>query len=111
MRITLGELRRYIARKLVESGGGTPTRSEPYLSNPMSPATADREQLGSLADADIDTDDGEELPPHLREPTLDADDCWGPVPPTQEDPYVGQDPYVRDYGPLGSGVSGFNKLR
>lgn len=68
----------------------------------MSPATADREQIGTLADRDIDTEDGEDLPPHLREPAVDMDDCYGPVPPTAEEPYTQQDPFVRDFGVLPS---------
>lgn len=63
----------------------------------MSPATADREQLGRLTTGDGDE---EELAPHLRDQVLEPDECWGPVPPVNGDPYVGQDPYARDTSPL-----------
>lgn len=63
----------------------------------------DREQLGFLADKPIDTmDDPEGLPAHLRDPIEDPEDCFGPVPPTNNDPYVQQDPFVRDSSPLPS---------
>lgn len=69
--------------------------------NPMSPETADREQLGYLADRDTDSaGDDDELPTHLRDPQEDPEQCWGPVPPVQGDPYVQQDPFTRDTSPL-----------
>lgn len=71
----------------------------------MSPDINSREQLGSLKQQDIDTVDdhgNEDLPPHLREPVYDAEECFGPVPPTGEEPYTQQDPFVRDYSPLPS---------
>lgn len=67
----------------------------------MSPEMADREQLGSLANVDTDTvDDADALPSHLREPVESVEDCFGPVPPVQGGPYVGQDPFVRDWSVL-----------
>lgn len=101
MRITLRELRGYIRNAIVESGGGTPNKAQPYMGNAMSPGGADREQLGSLANVDTDTvDDQDELPSHLREPNVDFEDCYGPVPPVVPDPYVSQDPFTRDTSPL-----------
>ena len=100
MKISVKDLRRLIVR-LVEAGGGTTVpKQEPYIQNSLSPDINHREQLGSLADRDIDTEQDDELPPHLREPIYDEEECFGPVPPDAEDPYVGQDPFVRDYGPL-----------
>jgi len=45
-------------------------------------------------------DDPDELTPHLREPIYDEEDCWGPVPPTGNDPYALPDPYAKDTGVL-----------
>ena len=61
----------------------------------MAPSMSDREQIGRNSIKDMD--DPEELAPHLREPVYDEEDCWGPVPPTAENPHVGPDVYSKDY--------------
>ncbi len=101
MKITLGELRHLILRVLAEGGGGSATKPMFGGRNPLSPETADREALGYLADdpTDIQGDD-DDLPSHLRQPTEEPEDCFGPVPPVQGDPYVQQDPFARDTSPL-----------
>lgn len=71
-----------------------------YIQNAMSPDHSDREQLGWLADRPADVDPNDQLPTHLREPEEDAEDCYGPVPPVVGDPWIGQDPFVRDSSPL-----------
>ena len=106
MRITLRRLRQVIREALVrEWAGAPPTKAMfDYVNNPLSPDTSDREALGYLADhpADVDPNDDDELPSHLRDPMEDPEDCWGPVPPVTPDPYVQQDPFVRDSSPLPS---------
>jgi hypothetical protein len=69
-----------------------------YIGNPLSPSTDDREALGYLADGGPDDED--ELSLHLNEPVEDPENCYGPVPPTNGDPYVMQDPLTRDTSPL-----------
>ena len=61
----------------------------------MSPSMADREQIGRNSIKDID--DPDEVAPHLRDPLYDDEDCWGPVPPTAENPYAMPDVYNKDY--------------
>lgn len=101
MRITVGYLRSLIREALfLEAGGAPATKPRPYVRNAMSPASADREQLGRNSAKDIDDGDEDELAPHLRDQTENPEDCYGPVPPTQGDPYVNQDMYVRDSSPL-----------
>lgn len=105
MKIRLGDLKQLVKTALVETGGGTPMRTEPFIGSAMSPSVASREQIGSLGDPeDIDTQDDSELPTHLREPLYDEEDCYGPVPPTAEDPFVQADPYAQDWGahPMGN---------
>lgn len=97
MRITVGQLRNIIRGVIRESGGGWPRKPQPYTRNAMSPDINDREAMGKLQ---FGTPEEDELPPHLREPTEDPEDCYGPVPPTAEEPYVSQDPYVRYSSPL-----------
>lgn len=101
MRIRLGQLRRLIREALaLEWAGAPPTRPMfDYIGNPLSPSTNDREQLGYLADPDVD-DDEDMMSGHLNEPQEDPEDCWGPVPPVNGDPYVQQDPFARDTSPL-----------
>lgn len=101
MKITIKELRQIINRALVEAGGGVPTKPMFGGKNPESPEAYDREQLGYLADqGGPETHADDILPPHLRNPTEDPEDCFGPVPPVQGDPYVMQDPFAVDTSPL-----------
>ena len=97
MKLTIRQLRSVIRQELVEWGGG-PTRP-PTLLSPASPDNASqREEIGSLGGELKDTDD--ELPPHLREPVYDEDECWGPVPPTAPDPTATMDPFNTDWSVL-----------
>lgn len=101
MKVSLRELRVIIRTCLCEAGGGG-VAFKPQPFDAPSPDVASREQIGSLKQHDIDTEEEDELPPHLREPEVDEKDCWGPVPPTGELPYTQQDPLVRDSSPLPS---------
>lgn len=93
--MTLGELRLLVLEAIMEAGGGN--ASYPYIRDAVGPSMADREAIGHLADGGMD-DEEDELPPHLREPQEDPEDCFGPVPPTDEDnPYAISDPYASDY--------------
>lgn len=87
-----------------ESGGALPPRRMgDHINNSLSPAFNDREQLGQLAGDDPNAaDDEDALSPHLSEPAVTPEDCFGPVPPTAPDPYAQQDPFTRDVGPLPS---------
>lgn len=98
MKITLGQLRRVIREVFLEGAGGITLPRMPVIRNAMGPDFADREQLSLVSSKN--TDDEEEVAPHLREPIYDEEDTWGPVPPTGEDPYALPDPYVNDYGVL-----------
>lgn len=97
--MTMGQLRMTILRIMNEDNSfgvypGRPAR------NVLSPETNNREQLGTLAGQPIDTvGDEDDMPEHLRDPTVNPDDCYGPVPPDAEEPYVGQDPFTRDVAP------------
>lgn len=92
----MGTLRRW----LQEARAAGPYPGRPAARNVLAPDVNDREQLGTLAGDPIDTiDDPDGLPDHLREPTVDRDDCFGPVPPDAEKPYVSVDPYATDVAP------------
>ena len=39
----------------------------------------------------------EEISSHLMEPEADMEDCYGPVPPTTDEPGVYTDPFTQDY--------------
>lgn len=96
----LGDLRRVVRIELHEAGGAA-RLGKPDIRNAMAPTTADREAIGSLGDRQkVGDDDDMDLPPHLREPELTPEECFGPVPPTGNDPYAIQDPYVRGASPL-----------
>jgi hypothetical protein len=102
MRIRLGTLRRYLREVMlseVGANGGFP--GQPVGRNVLSPDINAREQLGAISAKAMDTvSDPDGLPDHLREPQESPEDCFGPVPPTAEDPGVYQDPLVRDSSPL-----------
>lgn len=98
MKITIRDLRAMIRGLIRESGGGTTLPHMPRVRDSIGPDFSDREQLGRISTKDADKED--ELPPHLREPVHSEEDCWGPVPPTSENPYSLPDPYTKDYGVL-----------
>lgn len=79
-----------------EAVGARPTPAGKFVRDAVSPERADREQLKNLGR----TENEDELASHLVDPEVDPEDCWGPVPPLVGDPYVGQDPFVRDSSPL-----------
>ena len=94
----LGRLRQLIKLALDEGGGGWASPPQPAGRHNMSPEVNNREaiqvmKVGNMQDVD-------ELPPHLRDPYEDPEDCFGPVPPNAEEPGVHQDPFVRDSSPL-----------
>lgn len=95
MRIRMSELRKIIRRSLQEIGGATSTQPRPMDRNPMGPSMSDREQIGRISIKD--KEDPNEVAPHLRDPLYDEEDCWGPVPPTAENPYALPDIYTKDY--------------
>lgn len=101
MRVRLGTLRAYLRE--VGANGAFP--GQPVARNPLSPDVNSREQLGDISAKTIDTvGDEDGLPEHLREPQVDPADCFGPVPPDAEPPFVSQDPFVRDSSPKPSGA-------
>lgn len=102
LRLTIGQLKRLVREAVaLEWAGAPPTKPMfDYVNNPLSPDTSDREQLGYLADNPSDVDPDDELPDHLKNPVEEPEDCYGPVPPVQGDPYVQQDPFARDTSPL-----------
>jgi hypothetical protein len=75
------------------------------MRNALSPDINSREQLGAISAKAIDTvDDLDGLPDHLLEPDVTPEECYGPVPPDSEPPYVGQDPFARDTSPNPTGT-------
>jgi len=73
----------------------------PVISDPLFPDPVDREQLGSLADAEP-MSRTQDMSSHLLEPEVDFEDCYGPVPPTDNVVRANQDPYTTDYSPAPS---------
>lgn len=101
MRMTMGRLRRMLVEALLsEEGANHSYPGQPQARNVLSPDVNNREQLGAISAKGLDTvDDPDQMPDHLTQPTVDPEDCYGPVPPDAEPPYVGQDPFVRDSAP------------
>jgi len=98
MKISIGELRRIIQNVIIEGAGGTTLPRMPMIRNSMGPDFADREQLSRIASKQAKDED--EISPHLLNPLNPEEECWGPVPPTGEDPYALPDPYTKDTGVL-----------
>lgn len=74
------------------------------MKNALSPDINSREQLGAISAKALDTaGDPDGLPDHLLEPTVNPEDCYGPVPPDAEPVYVGADPFTRDFAPKPTG--------
>lgn len=98
--MTMGQLRAVLLR---EVGANNSFPGQPYGRNVLSPDVNSREQLGAISAKAMDTvADPEGMPDHLSEPTVDPKDCYGPVPPDAEPPYVTSDPLVRDSSPMPS---------
>lgn len=95
MFLSVRRLRKIIREASAKYPGGP-------IRNALSPAMNNREQIGSLAgNTPMDTvQDEEGLPDHLLDPTLEPEDCYGPVPPDAEKPYLSQDPFARNTGVL-----------
>src|SRR5579885_129356 len=101
MRLTMGQLRKLLR----EVGANNSWPGQPYGRSVTSPDINSREQLGAISAKAIDTvADPDGLPDHLLEPQVDPEDCFGPVPPDAEPPYVGQDPFARDVSPNPTGT-------
>ena len=81
-----GLLRKYIREIIAEKLEGI------HISNVLSQDFSPREQIHSLAQSD-----DEEIASHLVEPEVDMKDCYGPVPPTEDEPGVFPDLYTKDY--------------
>jgi hypothetical protein len=60
----------------------------------------DMDLVGALTDFKKEDPTGEVVP-HLRDPFLEPEETFGPVPPTAEEPYTTiDDPLARDTSPL-----------
>ena len=88
MRIYLGELRTYIRAVIAETGGGVAIKPQP---RGTAPNTSNRTAIGHFGPPPPI-----ELPEHLRDEEITPEECFGPVPPEEEEPGVHADPYVRD---------------
>lgn len=67
----------------------------PHLSNVISTHLAQKDEIPYLGKKR--KKDEEEISAHLMEPEVDMDDCYGPVPPTTEEPGVFIDPYTKNW--------------
>lgn len=97
MKNSMTNLRNFIKEIILEISPG-------WSSAPISPfirkdTAIERETIGSLTHGEPDE---EATAPHLREPELTPEECWGPVPPISEEPGLYADPWVNDYSPLRS---------
>jgi hypothetical protein len=105
VRIRLGILKAYLREVVIlETGANSSWPGQPYGRNTLAPDVNSREQVGKLKSTPIDlVDDPDHMPDHLLEPQVAPEDCYGPVPPDAEKPYVGQDPFARDVSPNPTG--------
>lgn len=92
MKTTIKTLR-YLIRSLIHEAYASNVDG-PHISNVLSQHLADRDPIPNLGVRSKKDDD--EIAPHLMEPEVDMEDCYGPVPPVAEEPgvYPG---FARDY--------------
>ena len=91
-------------RRILREVGANGSWPGQPIKNALSPDINTREQLGAISAKAMDTvDDPDGLPDHLLEPDVTPEECYGPVPPDSEPPYVGQDPFTRDTSPKPTG--------
>lgn len=67
----------------------------PHLGNLISPHLTQRDEIPNLGMKRKKEED--EIAAHLMEPEVDMEDCYGPVPPTTEEPGVFIDPFTQDF--------------
>lgn len=97
--MSITNLRRLIRLYINEGAGAKSNKPISIGKVSQTPATASREELEDLTAFD----DADLLAPHLSEPQLSPEECWGPVPPQKKnDPGVHADPWVRDIYPVRS---------
>lgn len=97
--MSITNLRRLIRLYIHEGAGAKSNKPISIGKVSQTPATASREELEDLTAFD----DADLLAPHLSEPQLSPEECWGPVPPQKKnDPGVHSDPWVRDIYPVRS---------
>jgi hypothetical protein len=86
-------LRMYVRNLILEAYASNV--DGPHLGNLMSPHLTQRDEIPYLGKKRNKED--EEIADHLMEPNVDMEDCYGPVPPTTEEPGVYTDPFSQDY--------------
>lgn len=87
MIVRISELRGMIKIAILE-------RMSPPARNALSPGRSSREQIKSIGASNPDPD----LAPHLKQAEEDeGENVLGPVPPENGEPYIMQDPFVRDH--------------
>jgi len=93
MKSTLITLR-YLIRSLINEAYASNVDG-PHISNVLSQHLADRDPIPHLGVRSKKDDD--EIAAHLMEPEVNMEDCYGPVPPLQDEPGVFSDPFTKDY--------------
>lgn len=86
------QLRQYI-RLIIEAYASNV--DGPHLGNLISPHLTQRDEIPYAGIKRKREED--EIAPHLMEPEEDMEDCYGPVPPVNDDPGVYADPFTQDY--------------
>lgn len=100
MKITIARVRQIVLEEILrEVGGGFASPPQPVGRSPNNGSDINsREALGKLEFGEPDDD----ITAHLRDEYVTVEDDYGPVPPVAPEPYLMQDPLVRDISPVGS---------
>lgn len=98
MKLKLSQLKKIIREAILETmGNATTVPNTPVINNFMGLEFADREQLTKNSLKDKDDEDLDSTLSHFSEPMYDKEDCWGPVPPSEDNnPYMLLDPYTKN---------------
>lgn len=98
MKNSNSDLKNFIKEIILElAPGWSSAPIAPFMRKDTELERSDREAIGKLTHGEPDED---AIAPHLREPELTPEECWGPVPPTAPGPGAYADPWASDYGPL-----------
>ena len=100
VKITIARVRQIVLEEILrEVGGGFASPPQPVGRSPNNGSDINsREALGKLEFGESDDD----ITAHLRDEYVTVEDDYGPVPPVAPEPYLMQDPLVRDISPVGS---------
>lgn len=99
--MSIGQIRKAVQSALLESSSdwASPPAPAGRSSRHQSINAYSREPIERQSIQNIKNDELDDIADHLKDEDDPDEDPYGPVPPIADNPYVMQDPFVRNYSP------------